>query len=172
MSTATPQQPGYILAITGEERERILALLRQELADSRVEAHRTHTPACRDVVIGHESAIRALIEKLERLRPASGAAAPRIASAIGTEDAPSATDALYIDEQGRFQMPTDDLEDFVQFLRDNEVRVEIETAVAFHSGGHDYGYGRLVHLFDTDAVTNFYRMWTRAHAGQTAVATA
>jgi hypothetical protein len=31
------------------------------------------------------------------------------------------------------------------FLRDHEVRVELESAQAFRSGGEAYGYGRLIH---------------------------
>ena len=68
-------------------------------------------------------------------------------------------DALFIDEQGRFQMPSEDLESFLGFLRENEIRGRVETPDAFRSGKKSYSYGRLLHLYDADSVDRLYRTW-------------
>jgi hypothetical protein len=63
------QQSNYTVTLSDQERDGLLALLRQAFAEARVEAHRTHTPDFRDQVLGQQALIRALIEKLERVRP-------------------------------------------------------------------------------------------------------
>jgi hypothetical protein len=133
LSAKVLQQSSYTLTLSSEERDALLSLLRQALGEARVEAHRTHTPAFRDLVLDQQAVIRILIEKLEGQQPDQTEVSPRIS--VGIEERSAMIDELYVDEQGRFQMPTEDLEDFVPFLRDNEIRAEVETADAFHSGG-------------------------------------
>lgn len=157
MSAPVIQQPTHTLTLSSEERDSLLGLLRQTLGEARVEVHRTHTPAWRELVIGQEVLIRNLIAKLERLTVHPSGVSPT--TLTGIEEGPPVADDLYIDEQGRFQMAAEDLEDFIGFLRDNEVHAEIEPAVVVHSGGHTYRYGRLLHLFDADSASSLYRMW-------------
>jgi hypothetical protein len=166
MSAEVLQLSSHTLTLSGEERDTLLDLLRRALGDTRVEVHRTHTPAFRDLVLGQERVIRAVIERLEQLGSDQTGVSPGIPS--GIEEGSAVTDELFIGEQGRFQMTADDLEDFIQFVRDHEVRVEVETAGAFHSGGTVYGYGRLLHLFDADSVKNLYRTWRQARRSRTA----
>lgn len=170
MSVQVLQQSSYTLTLSGEERDVLLGLLRPTLGEARVEVHRTHTPAFRDAVLGHEAGIRALIEKLERLCPDRAAVSTR--TSTGIEEVSPMPDAVYIDEEGRFQMAAEELEGFIRFLRDNEVRVEMETADAFRSGGTAYGYGRLLHQYDADSVDRLYRTWTQAQRSRTAGGTA
>ena len=61
-------------------------------------------------------------------------------------------DELYIDEEGRFQMAAADLEEFIRFLRDHEVRVDVETADVFRSGGGPTATAGSLHLYDADSV--------------------
>jgi len=63
MSTKVLQQSRHALTPSGDERDSLLGLLRQTLGEARVEVRRTHTPAFRDSVHGHEAVIRTLIEK-------------------------------------------------------------------------------------------------------------
>jgi hypothetical protein len=72
MATQVLQEPTHTLILSTEERDSLLGLLRQALGETRVEVHRTHTPAFRERVIGQEVLIRTLIEKLERLTVDSG----------------------------------------------------------------------------------------------------
>jgi len=170
MSTAVLHLWGHTLTLSGEERESLLRLLRQTLGEARVEMHRTHTPAFRESVSGEQSVIRALIEKLERASAEQIEVSPRMPA--GIEEGWPVQDVIYIDEMGRFQMPTDELEDFIRFLRDNEVCVEAETTGVFHSGGKAHGYGRLLHLFDADSVSKLYPTWKHARASGAAGETA
>jgi hypothetical protein len=160
MSPQVIPQPTHTLTLTAEERDSLLRVLRKMLGDARIEVHRTHTPAFREGVLGEEVLIRNLIGKLEHVSVRQGGVSP--SSLTGIEEGPPVHDDLYIDEQGRFQMPAEDLEDFMEFLRDNKVHAEIEPEVVVHSGGHTYGYGRLVHLFDAESACRLYRMWQRA----------
>lgn len=160
MSTQVLQHARYILTLTGGERDNLLDLLRQTLGEARVEVHRTHTPAFRESVICQEARIRTLIEKLERISPDRSGAPPT--GPAGIEEGAPVIEDLYIDEEGRFQMAGEDLEAFIGYLHDHEVRVEMETADAFRSGGKAYGYGRLLHVFDADTVSGLYRMWKRS----------
>jgi hypothetical protein len=52
------------LTLDDEERNLILNLLDHALGETRVEAHRTHTPSYRTDVLHNETVIRRLIEKL------------------------------------------------------------------------------------------------------------
>ncbi|MFI5455701.1 MAG: hypothetical protein ACHRXM_09645 [Isosphaerales bacterium] len=160
------QLSSHTLTLSSEERDTLLDLLRQALGETRVEVHRTHTPAFRDKVLGQECIIRAVIERLEQIGPDQTEVSPGIPA--GIEEGSAVADELYINEQGRFQMAAEDLEDFIQFVRDNEVCVEVETADALHSGGKVYGYGRLLHLFDADSVSDLYRMWNVARQSRAA----
>lgn len=163
MSAQVLQQSSYILSLSDEERDGLLGLLRQALGESRVEAHRTHTPDFRTLVLSQQAVIRLLIEKLEGLRPGR----PGAAEAVYAEEEAPLIDPLYIDDAGRFQMAAADLEGFLPFLRDHEVRVELEAAESFRSGGIAYGYGRLVHPYDVDSVCEMYRAWKQAQGGRT-----
>jgi hypothetical protein len=170
MSAQAIQKSRYTLTLSDQERDNLLGLLRQAFTETRVEAHRTHTPDFRSLVLGQEALIRGLVEKLERLGPDQPASSAAIA--IESEEAIMATDELYVDQGGRFQIGAADLEDFLPFLREHEVRVEVETAQAFCSGGTAYGYGRLVHPYDTDSVTALYRTWKQAQRSRVAGAMA
>jgi hypothetical protein len=163
MSTETVQQAGYTLTITSGERDGLVALLRQSLAETRVEAHHTHTPAFRDMVLGQEAAIRVLIDKLVQVGADPGTSC---SIAAGIEEGAGATDDLYLDAQGRFQMASNDLESVIRFLRDNDVRVEEEAAAAFRSGGTAFGYGQLLHPFDVDLVKTLHRTWKTSPASR------
>jgi hypothetical protein len=68
-------------------------------------------------------------------------------------------DDLILDNEFRFQMASDELDDFIGYLRENEVRAEVVTRDAFHSEGRAYGYGRLIHPFDSESVAKLYRTW-------------
>lgn len=166
MSTQVRQQSCYTLTLSGQERDGLLTLLRRAFAEARVEAHRTHTPDFRELVLGQEAGLRSLIDRLEQLCPDESAGTLEVPVAM--EEEVPLIDDLYIDEGGRFQMAAADLEDFLPFLRDHEVRVELATAEAFRSGGEVYGYGRLVHPYDTDSVRALYRTWKQAHVARTA----
>ncbi len=169
MSAPVCEQTSHILTLSGEERDSLLGLLRQTLGEARVEVHRTHTPAFRELVLGQEVLIRNLIEKLEHLPVTPGGGSPP--TVTGIEEGRPVADELYVDERGRFQMPAADLEEFIGFLHDNEIRAETEPAVAVHSGGHTYGYGR-VHLFDVDSACSLYGMWKQVRDGHTTVCVA
>jgi hypothetical protein len=71
MSTETAKPIEGHLALDAEERAELVAILERALAETRVEAHRTHTPDFRDEVHRQQSVIRRLLEKLKR--PLSGA---------------------------------------------------------------------------------------------------
>jgi hypothetical protein len=160
------QQPTHSLALTMEERDSLLHLLRQALGEARVEVHRTHTPAFREVVLGQEVLLRNLIEKLERI-PIE----PEAISSIGftgSEEGLPMNHELHIDPRGQFQMPAEELEDFIEFLRESKVYAEIEPAVVVRSGGETYGYGRLIHPFDAESASTLYRMWRSMHESRTA----
>jgi hypothetical protein len=159
MSAQDRKQSTYTVTLSDQERDGLLGLLRQTFAETRVEAHRTHTPNFRGLVLGQEALVRGLIEKLERLGPDQPAASPKILIEIEQEG--PVIDARYIDGGGRFQMAAAELEDFIPFLRDNEVRVDVETKDAFRSGGVAYSYGRLVHPYDTDSVGALYKTWSQ-----------
>ena len=161
MSAQVSQQSRYTLTLSDQERESLLGLVQQALADARVAAHRTHTPDYRALIIGQAVLLRELVEKLGRLGPDRPAAPTEIPVAIAGE-AP-VIDELYIDEEGRFQMAAAELDDFIPFLRDHEVRVDVEAAEAFRAGGAAYGYGRLAHSYDADSVAALYKTWRQAH---------
>jgi hypothetical protein len=72
-------------------------------------------------------------------------------------------DDLYLDNEGRFQIASDELDDFIRYLRENEVRAEPDARDAFRSEGRAYGYGRLLHLFDSEAASTLYRTWRQTH---------
>jgi hypothetical protein len=70
MAMSTPAAGGteFNLKVSAEERAELLRLLQRELGDTRVEVHRTHTPAYRDQVLHQENLVRALLEKLQKLQ--------------------------------------------------------------------------------------------------------
>lgn len=70
MMSAETNKPNVCqLAIDAEERAELVTLLKRELGETRVEAHRTHTPDFRERVIHQEAVLRRLLEKLNGLRP-------------------------------------------------------------------------------------------------------
>jgi hypothetical protein len=54
------------ITLTREERDYLVRLLRTTIGETRVEAHRTHTPAFRDRVLAEETLERGLLSKLEK----------------------------------------------------------------------------------------------------------
>jgi hypothetical protein len=66
-TTMTPLM--HSLAISEEERTELVRLLEQALGETRVEMHRTHTPAYRDRVKGEEALLRALLGKFQGMKP-------------------------------------------------------------------------------------------------------
>jgi hypothetical protein len=170
MSTKVRQQSNHILTLSVAERDGLLGLLRQARGEARTEVRRTHTPAFRESVLAQQTLLRTLIEKLERLGPNPSDVAPGIPDE--TEKESAATDVLYVDAQGRFQMLTEEMHDFLRFLRNNEVLAEVETLDAFHSGMKAYGYGRLVHPYDVDSVSHLHRTWKQERSSRGAQATA
>jgi hypothetical protein len=72
-------------------------------------------------------------------------------------------DDFSLDERGRFQMASEELGDFIKYLRENEVQAETETPDAFHSEGRAYGYGRVIEPFDFEAAANLYHTWRELH---------
>jgi hypothetical protein len=55
----------FNLPINEQEREELLLLLKNALAETRVEVHHTHTPGYRENVKEEEEVIRGLLEKIE-----------------------------------------------------------------------------------------------------------
>ena len=55
---------------------------------------------------------------------------------------------LFINDEGRFQLPSEELAGFAAYLRENEVPCDVEEAGTFRAEGRSYGFGRLHHLYD------------------------
>ena len=53
------------ILLTTEERQYLLNMVQNALGESRVEAHRTHTPQFRERVLAEETLLRQLLTKLE-----------------------------------------------------------------------------------------------------------
>ena len=70
-------------------------------------------------------------------------------------------DELSINNDGRFQMPSEELAGFAAYLRENEVPCDVEEAGTFPAEGRSYGLGRLHHLYDFETAENLYRTWRR-----------
>lgn len=70
-------------------------------------------------------------------------------------------DELYLDEEGRFQMLSEELNDFIQFLRDNEVRCNVIQRDAFRAEGEPYSFARIHHPFEIEVAQELYRKWRR-----------
>jgi hypothetical protein len=66
MPDAPSSASNLSLSLTSEERTCLLELLEHTLGETRVEAHRTHTPNYRDKVLHHEVVLKGLIEKLSK----------------------------------------------------------------------------------------------------------
>lgn len=64
MATTVTPTVEFTLALTAEERQELLGLLEHALGETRVEAHRTHTPAYREQVLREETVLRGLLQKL------------------------------------------------------------------------------------------------------------
>lgn len=168
MSAQVLQQSSYTLSLSAAERDSLVDFLRQKLGEARVEAHRTHTPAFRDLVFAQEALIRVLLEKLERLGGDEACASALNSGAV--DDESSAPNVVYVDEDGRFQMATDELESFIRFLRENKVRVDAERGDVFQSGGKPFAYARLLYAFDADYVNALYRTWKQSQGRGAALA--
>jgi hypothetical protein len=85
MSAQVLQRSTYTLTLSDRERDSLLGLLRRAFGEARVEAHRTHTPDFRDLVLGEQAVIRGLIEKLEGIGPDRVGASPAVPAGIGEE---------------------------------------------------------------------------------------
>jgi hypothetical protein len=68
MASTTPKPATYSVTITEEERGTLVDYLRHVLGETRVEAHRTHTPGYREAVLHRETVVKNLIEKLSPSR--------------------------------------------------------------------------------------------------------
>jgi len=67
MTTAT-EAATHSFTISEEERAELIRILDRALGESRVEAHRTHTPEFRDRVLREQSLLRGLLERFSHLR--------------------------------------------------------------------------------------------------------
>ena len=75
-------------------------------------------------------------------------------------------DDIYFDDQGRFQMAKEELDDFVKFLRENKIGCEIEPAERhFHSGGMVFAFAKIQHPFDADNTQKLYHFWRDLREG-------
>ncbi len=54
--------------ISEEERAKLIQLLEQDLGETRVEIHRTHTPEYRERVINEQTLLRGLLDKFQHMR--------------------------------------------------------------------------------------------------------
>ncbi|HXY36420.1 MAG TPA: hypothetical protein VEI07_19445 [Planctomycetaceae bacterium] len=54
------------ITLTPEERQYLLRILENAIGESRVEAHRTHTPEFRERVHEEQTLLRGLVSKLEK----------------------------------------------------------------------------------------------------------
>lgn len=52
------------MTLSSEERAELIMLVSEALGESRIESHRTHTPEFRERVLGEQSILRGLLEKL------------------------------------------------------------------------------------------------------------
>lgn len=78
---------------------------------------------------------------------------------------------IFIDELGGFQLPVEELTDFVPYLRDHEVPCDVEESGTFRAAGRAYGLGRLQHLYDVDTTLALYQTWSQtAREGRAVVA--
>jgi hypothetical protein len=64
---SNPSAP-FSLMLTTEERAELERLVEQNLGDTRVEVHRTHTPDYRQQVLQQEDLLRRLLAKLRSLK--------------------------------------------------------------------------------------------------------
>lgn len=67
MTTATGVVT-HSFTISEEERAELIRILDRALGESRVEAHRTHTPEFRDRVLREQSLLRGLLERFSHMR--------------------------------------------------------------------------------------------------------
>jgi hypothetical protein len=56
----------FSLTVSNEEREYLVKMLESLLKETRIEEHRTRTPSYREFVLGDESIIEGLLQKLGR----------------------------------------------------------------------------------------------------------
>jgi hypothetical protein len=75
------------------------------------------------------------------------------------------SDDIFIDDDGRFQMPSDELAGLVAHLRENHVPCDMEDAGALRLGGRPYGYARVKHLYDLEIARRLCHAW-RPGAGE------
>lgn len=68
MSSKIIEAVEFTLTINEEERAELLRLLEHNLAETRVEVHRTHTPGYREQVLHNEQLLRNLIAKVRHLQ--------------------------------------------------------------------------------------------------------
>jgi hypothetical protein len=70
----------HYLILTAEERVYLVDLLNSVLSETRVEVHRTHTPAYREQVLHAEDVVRGLLTKL---RPTGDPGSPSSPEEMG-----------------------------------------------------------------------------------------
>jgi hypothetical protein len=70
-------------------------------------------------------------------------------------------DELYIDDDGHFQMPSEELASFTAYLRENGLPCDKEESRTFVAEGQSYSFGCLRHPYDIDAAQELYRTWRR-----------
>lgn len=67
MATATTPVT-HTITISEEERMELVRILEANLKESRVEAHRTHTPDYRERVLDEQALLRGLLDRFSHLR--------------------------------------------------------------------------------------------------------
>ena len=66
--TAATQSMAHSFMVSEEERTELIRLLEQACGESRIEMHRTHTPAYRDRVSGEQALLRGLLDRFQHMR--------------------------------------------------------------------------------------------------------
>lgn len=73
-------------------------------------------------------------------------------------------DNIAIDDNGCFQISSEESADLTKYLRDNKVPCDMEAANAFRAEGRLYNTIRLRHLYDMETVRELYCNWRRYEA--------
>ena len=68
-------------------------------------------------------------------------------------------DELSINNDGRFQMPSEELAGFAAYLRENKLPCDVDEAGTFRAEGRSYGFCRLRHLYDIETAQALYHTW-------------
>jgi len=73
-------------------------------------------------------------------------------------------DDLAVDDNGCFQIPSEESAGLTSYLRDNKVPCDLQEANAFRAEGRLYHIVRLRHLYDMETVRELYTGWRRYEA--------